>query len=271
MDEFLKRLEKLLINYDCDSRELKSELDDLILGSAKRVRPRLARLLVLANGETLSETQENFIAAGELLHTASLIHDDVIDDADKRRGKISFHKRYDSKLAVIAGDLLAASAMNKIIKIGNLEIIKLFQTTFEKMCNAEVCQYYERGKVPSLEIYLEKTKNKTALLFAEILEGVALLSRSIEKKKARELGLAFGMVFQIRNDLHSFNSESSNDKKNEVYTAPDIFMSQGCEKSLAIEKTELLIDNEKKFALSILGAFPDSVYKDELRLMIEDL
>lgn len=271
MDEFLKRLEKLLIDYDCDSKELKSELDDLILGSAKRVRPRLARLVVLANSENLSEEQESFIAAGELLHTASLIHDDIIDDAEERRGKVSFHRSYDSKLAVIAGDLLAASAMDKIVKIGNLEIIKLFQTTFKKMCNAEVCQYYERGKVPSIEIYLEKTKDKTALLFAEILEGVAILSESIETKKVRELGLAFGMAFQIRNDLLSFNSERSNDRENGVYTAPDIFMSQGFEKSLAIEKTELLIDNEKKFALSILGELPDSVYKNELILMIEGL
>ena len=156
MNEFLKRLERLLIDYRCDSIELKLGLDELILGSAKRIRPKLARLILLANGEVLSQQQELLIASGELLHTASLIHDDIIDGSEFRRGRAAFHKTNGTKIAVIAGDLLAASAMNKILAIGNDDIVKMFQATFEKMCNAEVTQYFERGQIPSLENYIEK-------------------------------------------------------------------------------------------------------------------
>ena len=271
MDKFLQALESLLIDFDCESIELKKDLELLICSKGKRIRPRLGYLMLLASGEVVKDSQMELLAAGELLHTASLIHDDIIDDAIERRGEQSLNKKYDSKLAVIAGDLLAAVAIRKIQELGNSDIQKTFLETFQTMCNAEIVQYFSRGSFLDIETYLEKTKNKTALLFSSILEGVALLSEKMESSVMSEFGLSFGFAFQIRNDLNSFLSEESDDKKNKIYTAPDIFMSQGISKELSIEKTEFLIDNEKQKMKGVLDGLQESVYKTSLIEIVEGL
>ena len=271
MDKFLEALESLLVDFECESNELKHDLDEFICSKGKRIRPRLAYLTVLANGENITPSQMELVASGELLHSASLIHDDIIDDAEERRGLPSLHTKYDSKLAVIAGDLLASSAMDKVLGLGNIDLYKLFLNTFKAMCNAEIVQYFSKGSVPDLGIYLEKTKNKTALLFGAILRGVAILGESLDPDKMYELGVSFGVAFQIRNDINSFVLENSNDRNNGVYTAPDIYMSMGDSRELAIEKSEVLIDNEKQRMVNILECLPENVYKASLKEMIEGL
>lgn len=271
MDKFLQALESLLIDFDCESKELKDDLAGLICSKGKRIRPRLAYLMIQANGEKISNEQMQMIVAGELLHTASLIHDDIIDNALERRGIQTLHEKYDSKLAVITGDLLASVAIEKIQSLENFEIQKMFLDTFKKMCNAEIIQYFSKDVVPDFDAYLEKTKKKTALLFSSILQGVALLSEKLNSQNMKEFGLSFGIAFQLRNDLNSFLSESSLDKENGLFTAPDIFISQGCTREIAIEKTEGLIDNEKRKLIDVLGDLEDSTYKTSLIEMVEGL
>ena len=271
MENFLQALESLLIDFECESKDLKNDLEALICSNGKRVRPRLAYLLIQAGGQVVNTKQMELIVAGELLHTASLIHDDIIDNADERRSMQALHKKYDSKLAVIAGDLLAAVAIEKIQNLDDLRIRKMFLETFKKMCNAEIVQYFSKNIVPDFKSYMEKTKNKTALLFSSILQGVAFLSEGLDVQQMHEFGLAFGIAFQLRNDLKSFLSQNSNDRENGVYTAPDIFINQGVLKELAIEKTEILIDNEKQKMINILKEFDDNIYRTSLLELVEGL
>ncbi len=271
MDKFLEALDISLIDFDCDSNILKNDLRKLICSKGKRIRPRLAYLTILAHNETISNSQMELISAVELLHTASLIHDDIIDDAETRRGEQVLHKKFTPQLAVIAGDLLASVAMNKIININNQDIQEKFNKTFQAMCNAEITQYFNKGEIPSLEEYLEKSKNKTGLLFGIILEGCAILSNKINPEKMYNFGLAFGTAFQIKNDLNSFLSENSEDKDNGIFTAPDIYLTAGDSTEISIEKTRTLIDNKKQEAIEIIQSLSDSVYKTKLKEMIEGI
>ncbi len=270
MDEFITQIESELTGYDLETSEFKSILDNLLLRNAKRIRPRLAFLYIMACQGGITEEQTKIISAGEILHTASLIHDDIIDDASLRRGMRTLHSVFDSKFAVLAGDFLASFGMKKIIRLNNTEIISLFHETFEKMCKAEISQYIKRGEIPSMEEYLLKTTGKTASLFASILKGAAILSQSVNPDAAYELGTAFGIAFQIKNDLNAFIECSESDRKNGIYTAPDIFYFKKNDVSFAIEKTNALIDNEIEKMLKIISEVPDSIYKAQLIQLIKE-
>ena len=167
MKEFLENLEKSLISFETGSKELNQFLQNFVSAKGKKIRPKLAYLCIKANNQNISSNQLELIAAGELLHAASLIHDDIIDDATYRRGMEVLHKMYNHKIAVITGDFLASIALEKIQKLENFEIQSMFLNTFNKMCKAELSQYFERGNYPSIENYLEKSTNKTA----ELLQG----------------------------------------------------------------------------------------------------
>ena len=271
MKEFLENLEKSLISFETGSKELNQFLQNFVSAKGKKIRPKLAYLCIKANNQNISSKQLKLISAGELLHAASLIHDDIIDDATYRRGMEVLHKLYNHKIAVITGDFLASIALEKIQKLENFEIQTMFLNTFNKMCKAELSQYFERGNYPSIENYLEKSTNKTAELFGTILKGVMLLNSKEISDKAYTLGLHYGRAFQIKNDLEAFLTTNSEDKTNKTYTAPDIFINQGLNKISAIEKTKDLIDNEKKLAISTLTIFADNQYKHELRALIEGL
>ena len=272
MNKFMNKLEKAIIDLDCGSNELNSNLQSLILSNGKRIRPKLAYLLISMHEEVSSSEQDNLIIAGELLHTASLIHDDIIDEARERRGEKALYLTFDSKLAVLAGDLLASFAMDMICDIRNWDVVDLFQKTFQKMCNAEIKQYCLRGDIPSVEEYLDKSKGKTGMLFAAIFSGVAILSKTIDRDLMYEFGLSFGTVFQIKNDLKSFlDKENSNDRKNGVLTLPDIYFKQCDSELLAIEKTKDFIDNEKKKMYLMLSKFSDNKYRQEIVRIIEEL
>ncbi len=270
MDEFLKKIESQLVEYSVLPVEYKKLLDDMILSNAKRIRPRLAYLVVRACGENVSNEQIKLISAGEILHTASLIHDDIIDNSDIRRGIETINKKFDSKLAVVTGDLLAAEGLKKILALKNIEILNLFQNTFKDMCESEIYQYFTRGEIPNFENYLDKTSKKTGALFAAILEGTAILSQRLNRKLLRDIGLAFGIAFQIRNDLNAYEDNNNQDRLNKIYTAPDIFYSEYKDFQISIEKTNDLIDNEVRKVLDIIKDFPSNEYKEELIRMVKE-
>ena len=270
MEKFISRIKSELTDYNLDQPELKTVLDRLILINAKRVRPRLAYLFIKAFGEALSDCQIELIAAGEILHTASLIHDDIVDDALFRREMETLNSKFDTHLAVLAGDFLASFGIKKILSLNNQEIADTFLSAFDKMCRAEIFQYFARGRVPDLAEYFTKTAGKTASLFSAILEGTAILSSSIDKNTAADFGTAFGIAFQIKNDLEAFINTPDRDRKNEIYTAPDIFYLEKNDLNFAIEKTNALIDNEIEKMLKIISDVPEGIYKTQLIQMIKE-
>ena len=222
---------------------------------SKRIRSNIALLYLQASGRNPDSQIYSLLAAGELIHNASLLHDDIIDDAALRRGKTTIAKKFSPKISVLAGDYLLSRA---IAKIKNPEIIKIFQICTQTMCQAELQQYFLRGKVPSKEEYICICKGKTGALFAAILEGCAILA-GLEVNNAKTFGELYGIYFQIKNDLEENSAQI--DKKNNIYTAIAV---------LGIEKTLSLLDNLREEMKNILERFPETIYKRELEGLFKE-
>ena len=137
MKEFFEKLEHSLTSFDTGLDELNDYLHKFVSTGGKRVRAKLGFYLIQSHNEKVSDIQIELLTAGELMHSASLIHDDIIDAADKRRELTTLHNIYDSKLAVIAGDFLASVALNKIFTLNNAQISTIFLNTFRIACFLE--------------------------------------------------------------------------------------------------------------------------------------
>lgn len=219
---------------------------------SKYIRSRVSELYIKTTGHDISLDVLNIFASGEIIHNASLLHDDIIDDAEFRRGKTTIGVKYSPKISILAGDYLVGHAIEKLLKIDNKEIFVLFNNCIKTMCETEIQQYFKRGKMPSKDEYIKTCKGKTAVLFSAILESSAILT-GIDRNLAKQFGESFGIYFQIKNDLEEWSAKA--DIKNKIYTAKEV---------LGIENTLLLLDNLREEMRSILGNFPNSDYKREL-------
>lgn len=233
-----------------------NELSDFINGSSKKIRSTLALLFIKSFDKDLSSELIKVFAATEIIHNASLLHDDVIDDADTRRGEITISKAFSPKISILAGDYILAFALEKLISINNNEILEIYRKCIEDMCKSEIEQYFMRHKKPTQEQYLSLCKNKTALLFMSLLESCAILL-NLDRNLARKLGETFGIIFQINNDLE--HSSAIQDKKNGINTANNI---------LGVEKTQILLDNYYEEIRLLLKRFPNNIYKDSLEDLV---
>ena len=264
------------ITGQIDVREpLNKILIKFLNGPSKRVRPLLAILLMKSKGETLSEEQLEFLSVIELIHNASLIHDDIIDECDIRRGNKTIGAEFNNKLAVISGDYLLAAAMEKLILLGNSDLIKKVIQTVKQMCIGEINQDFDRFKIGTIENYIEKTKNKTAYLFETALVGTAILSKEkYNLDEISKLGLDIGTAFQIRDDLINITSTdkdkpSKNDLKEGIYNAPVIFGNEKDNYKTGIEKTKILLNNYTNNAALIIRNLPENEYSAALLKFLE--
>ena len=151
------------------------ELINFLSNGSKRIRSSLAILYLKALNCETDDKIYNLLAAGELIHNASLLHDDVLDDADTRRGEITISKKFSPKLSILAGDYLLISAMEKLSEL-EPKIIEIFKNCAKKMTEAEIIQYNYRGRKPDIDEYLNICRGKTASLFSAILESCAIIS-----------------------------------------------------------------------------------------------
>lgn len=223
---------------------LKSSLLNILNAPSKHIRPLVSFLYLKASGFEIDENQIEYQTAIELVHNASLIHDDIIDESDVRRTVSTINSEFDSKLAVITGDYLLSVAMKKVINLGIPKLVDMFCETLKYMTLGEISQYFDKFKVPSIERYIEKSEQKTAKLFETALEGAILINRHSEADKFEILRFAqndslaedshksfaknFGIAFQIRDDLINCLTSKS-DITEGVYTAPVIFSRCHCE------------------------------------------
>ncbi len=229
---------------------------NFITGSSKRIRSGITILYLKALNREINNEIYTLLAAGELIHDSSLLQDDVLDNAEFRRGQTTIAKQFSSKISVLAGDYLLTSAMDKLLRLNNKEILEIFQNCTKKMCTAEITQYFLRGKKPSPEEYIEICKNKTASLFISILISAAILS-GIEIDNAAKFAENFGIFFQIINDLEE--NSAIIDKRNKITTAAGIF---------GVEKTKLLLDNYREEMRDLLKEISDNSYKKALEELI---
>ena len=150
--------------------------DDLVRAGGKRLRPSLAFL----TGQLLGATREQALAvalAVELLHSASLLHDDLIDDADTRRGVDAAFRRYGNVVSVMSGDFMLARTLGILARSKSPEFTQLMSETAAHICEAEVLQFQMATlETYALSNYLTIIEGKTAVLLAAACEGVALLA-----------------------------------------------------------------------------------------------
>ena len=231
-------------------------LEKFMAGKSKMIRSVLAILWIKASGAELSENIYKILSAGEIIHNASLLHDDVIDDAEKRRGDDTFGIKFTPKISIIAGDYLVSFAIEKLNSVNNPNIINNFKKCIENMALAEIKQYFLKNSKPDIDTYIEICRGKTAYLFQTILENCAT-TVNLPDENARFFAENFGILFQIKNDLHE--ESAKNDKINGVMTAKDI---------IGIENTLILSDNYRGKLKSILATLPDNRYKRALEDLI---
>ena len=175
---------------------------------------RLRALLTLGSaklcGYTKGSRDINLAACVELIHSATLMHDDVIDNGSVRRGKKTLNKIWDNHSSVLVGDYLLSRCFEMMVEDGNIEVLKLLSSTSSKIAQGEVLQLQHKGEVDMLEeTYLRIISAKTAELFAASTKVGAILSdRNNKEKEALEFyGRNLGLTFQIADDTLDYNSE----------------------------------------------------------------
>ena len=152
----------------------------------------------------------NLAACVELIHAATLMHDDVIDNAEIRRGKKTLNTIWGNQSSILVGDYLLSKCFEMMVEDGNLEVLKLLSSTSSEIAQGEILQLQHKGEIDMLEeTYLKIISSKTASLFAAATKvGAILADRNLKYKEALEFyGKNLGLTFQIADDTLDYNSE----------------------------------------------------------------
>ena len=210
-----------------------------------------------------------------MIHNASLIHDDIIDNSDFRRGIKSLSSEFGNKLGVICGDYLLSLAMEEILNLDCNYITKNIVKTLKQMCLGEINQNFDRFKIGTIEEYIEKIKQKTAYLFETALECCAFISnKDYNIEKIKYFGQNFGIAFQIKDDLLNILKNEDlkpvqSDIAQGIYTAPVIFAGNIENLEIGVEKTKDLLNNYIKNLLYQLKDIDNNIYKKALEELVE--
>ena len=172
----------------------------------KRMRPILMLLMAKNYGQVSSVTQYSAVGL-ELLHTASLVHDDVVDESGERRGQASVNASYNNKVAVLVGDYILSTALLKVAHTGNQRIIEYLAELGRILAAGEILQLSNINNQEIREdVYYDVIKQKTAALF-EACAAIGAISANAsdeEVQKARQFGQYLGIMFQIRDDIFDY-------------------------------------------------------------------
>ena len=218
----LEKVEVKLINDLSSDVPLINKVGGYIIGSGgKRFRP-LMLLLVAKYCNYCGEEHIPLACIFEYIHTATLLHDDVLDNAEVRRGNSSVNSVWGNRTSVLVGDFLISMAFSHLIKIGNLKIMKVVSDAATQMAEGETMQT-ERSGDPHLteEEYITIISNKTARLIAAACQVGALLGNSSPQREDifKNYGLNLGIAFQMIDDTLDYISE---DKKFGKATCKDL-------------------------------------------------
>lgn len=172
----------------------------------KMMRPMLVLLTAKLYGGVTEATQHAAVAL-ELLHTASLVHDDVVDESDERRGQPSVNAAFNNKVAVLVGDYLLSTALRQVGQTHNFDIFNVVARLGQELANGELLQLSNvSNQAFSVDTYFDIINQKTASLFAACAKAGALSVTSDAEKieKARLLGEYIGLCFQIKDDIFDY-------------------------------------------------------------------
>ncbi len=274
----------------------------------KQMRPMFVFLVAKLAGEgAINERTYRGASVIELIHTATLVHDDVVDDSNKRRGFFSINALWKNKIAVLVGDYLLSKGLLLSIDHGDFDLLRIISVAVREMSEGELLQMEKARRLDiTEEVYYEIIRQKTATLIAACC---AMGACSVQPdnaaliEKMRAFGEYVGMAFQIKDDLFDYSDEAIGkptgiDIKEQKMTLPLIYaLNQADEKERkwlinsvknhntdkkrvreviqyvkahgGIVHTETQMRAYQAKALSILSDFPDSPYKTSLRQIVD--
>ena len=250
---------------------LKNHLYNFMFSKPKRLRPvfvfLFSKILNIKNELVLK-----IALALEIFHSASLIHDDIIDEDELRRNYPTFYKKFGSKIAVLEGDLLLAEGL-MVLSSASLDILKIFSKNISATIQGEINQNENKNKITDEKTYIKKTLDKTGNLFLAGLEALFTLGDFDDNLKNNLINFLknYTIAFQIKNDIENITSNSS-DIKNGNYTLPVIYSFMENRKEILnsdleekyIEKSRQKVKDLEADALSYLNSIDESEYKKSL-------
>jgi all-trans-nonaprenyl-diphosphate synthase len=274
--------------------------EHLFEGKGKGLRPAIVLLVSRATmvGNGISDRHRRLAEITEMIHTASLVHDDVIDMAELRRGMLTVNSRFGNRVAILAGDFLFAQASWYLANLDNLEVVKLLSKVIKDFAEGEIRQSMTLFD-PSLSLadYLDKSFYKTASLMAGSSKAAGVLSGipDFQTEQLYHFGKHFGIAFQIVDDILDFTSSTEtlgkptgSDLKQGNLTAPVLFALEeqpqlAClierefkeagdidqaiaiiKNSNGIQRARDLAKNHAKLAIEALDWLPTSEHKQTL-------
>ncbi len=272
----------------------------------KQMRPMFVFLIAkMVNNGELNERTYRGASVIELIHTATLVHDDVVDESHKRRGFFSINALWKNKIAVLVGDYLLSKGLLLSIDNGDFDLLKIISVAVREMSEGELLQIEKARKLDITEaVYYEIIRQKTATLIAACcaMGAKSVDAPKVEVEQMRNFGELIGMAFQIKDDLFDYGQEKIGkptgiDIKEQKMTLPLIYALNTAtpkEQSWLINSIknynkdkkrvneiiqfvkkkgglEYAVDKMKEYqkqALEILSNYPDSPYKKSLELMV---
>ena len=280
--------DKFSLSFFAEDELLHSALQYLMPQKGKQIRPILVILGAKLCGEVTDDTYL-IAAAYELLHSASLIHDDVIDNSLQRRNKPSLNKIFDNKTSVLVGDYLMTKSFNYIYHTYKMEQIGLLQKLSIDIIRGELLQQQYSHSIPKEEEYYSVIKNKTAALFATCLQAGALSANGTTQQldDMYSIGENLGMCFQIKDDIFDYSANASlgkpifNDITEGKVTLPLLHAVRSADEKERINVIDILnkdnVDiDDKTFIYNIVTKYKGIDYserkmKDFCRLALEKL
>lgn len=234
----------------CNNARIQEIINHIMRSDGKKMRPILLLLAAKACGEINNVTYNSAVTI-ELLHTASLIHDDVVDESKIRRGEASLNAIYDNKMAVLAGDYFLSTALIKSVLTGNLEIISNVSDLGRDLAEGELNQLsLVKELILDEDEYFQVIKKKTASLMSACMRiGAISVDASDENiAKFTKLGEILGICFQLRDDIFDYftnaiGKPTGNDIREGKITLPLLFALRNAS------------ENEKKELLSIILSY----------------
>ncbi|MFN5873398.1 MAG: solanesyl diphosphate synthase [Aphanizomenon sp.] len=225
--------------------------EHLFGAGGKHLRPAIVLLVSRATiTEDITARHRRLAEITEMIHTASLVHDDVVDESDVRRGVPTVHSLFGNRIAVLAGDFLFAQSSWYLANLNNLDVVKLLSEVIMDLATGEIQQGLNRFNTDlSTETYLQKSYYKTASLIANSSKAAGLISET-SRETAEHLynyGRHLGLSFQIVDDILDFTSSTDtlgkpagSDLKSGNLTAPALYALE--------EKPDLKVLIEREFA-----------------------
>ncbi len=248
----MDKLEQIKLPIKSEFEVFKQKFDDSLQSSnpllsevityikqrrGKMMRPILTLLMAKIYGGIEDSTYHAAISL-ELLHTASLVHDDVVDESDKRRGQASVNALYDNKVSVLVGDYMLATSLKHAALTGKIPLVDLVASLGQNLSEGEVIQLSNiQASDFSFEVYFEVIKKKTAALFAAAAKAGALSGNASDEmvENAFQFGEMLGIAFQIKDDIFDYYASdeigkpSGNDMREGKLTLPALYVLQTVE------------------------------------------